>query len=350
MKGIAFMLAKSADMGPEFTETPRYAFQRKLDGTRCAVVIDGGDVTLIGRGEKQDRQFSVETDRGWQTRYNHQFPEIVRAFEAIAGGMKRTVIDGEIVCLDPKTKEPTFSLVQRRMNRVDNVDEVAKECPAVFRAFDILEYDGYGLTEKTLNDRWEQLRLFLTNDMVIQLEPLMLTKEDKSDLWNEVLHTKQEGVMVKDLHSTYVGGRSSSWLKVKRIDTFDVVVTGWVSGTGKRAGEATNVLGSDISVRGPDGKPLETFGALRCAVYRFSPLVGTVHMVDVGEVGGGFTNEALVEITLNYLAPEGKLKKPLVIEVQCFGLAKKGGKMRFPQFVRIRTDKSPSECTYNQFE
>jgi ATP-dependent DNA ligase len=84
------------------------------------------------------------------------------------------------------------------------------------------------------------------------------------------------------------------WLKVKPKETYDVLVTGIVEGTGKYAGK---------------------LGAL---------------ITDMGKVGTGFTDkdrEDLFTLPIN-----------TIIEVECMELTPKG-KFRHPRFIRVRYDK-----------
>lgn len=364
-----FMLAESGEQTDidKYVDSPDHAFQRKLDGTRCMAVIDGSidnpKVYLIGRGVKKggrDIGLTIETTHGERTLYNHQFPEIVTALVKVAKSCSgRLVLDGELVVFD-EYGNADFSRIQRRMNRVDGVEQASKEHPAVFRIFDILVVWGVNQLAQRLRERYVTGGYGLVTgpfakadvNSVLQFEPLVCEPARKRGLWDLVVSTRQEGVMVKNLDSRYVESRSDAWLKVKRIDTYDVVVYGWEKGTGKRTSAmAKDKHGTNIAVIDPaTGEPMETFGALKCEVYSAvgAPSPGWAS-TDVGLVGGGFTNKALISITKKHLLPDGKVKEPFVIEVQAFGLAKEGGKMRMPQFLREREDKSPHDCTYGQF-
>ncbi len=100
--------------------------------------------------------------------------------------------------------------------------------------------------------------------------------------------------MVEDGYEGLVLRQGDKWLKVKPKETYDVLVTGQVEGTGKYKGK----LGAFETV--------------------------------MGKVGTGFTDEQREEFW--------NIRRPTIIEVECMSLTK-NGKFRHPRFVRVRWDK-----------
>jgi bifunctional non-homologous end joining protein LigD len=143
-----------------------------------------------------------------------------------------------------------------------------------------------------------------------------------------------EGVIGKESQSQYVPGlRTDSWVKIKQINTSDCVVVGWSEGEGARA---------------------PTFGSLILGAYDEAG-----QLKHVGNVGGGFSNTALndlkgklsrierssatVEGSVDSPTPVTWVKPRLVVEVAYMALTN-DGRLRFPRFKRLRTDKVAIDC------
>jgi len=140
-----------------------------------------------------------------------------------------------------------------------------------------------------------------------------------------------EGLMIKDLESTYTPGRrGKSWLKMKReLATLDVVVTAVEYGHGKRIG----VL-SDYTFAVRDGERL----------------------LNVGKAYSGLTDVEISEMTQWFLEhtieDQGfrrEVEPKIVLEVAFNNLMKSdrhasGYALRFPRIVRLRPDKLPEDA------
>ena len=360
MPGVKFMLAESDEDVSGLIEDPLWVFEPKLDGTRCAVILNKGTVTLLGRGGRTDSEFYVPTTEGKMRNYNAQFPEIVRAFLPISE-RELTILDGELVCYDERG-EVSFNMIQRRMNRVEDIEQEAEVNPASFIFFDMPVFEGKDIKNLSYDERRGYVVRFEAEESATIHEriysfPIATTPETKQALWNLTIEAKREGVMAKQIMSPYVGKRDDSWIKIKRKLTVDVIVIGWLPGTGKLSGKETeSVIGTDITLRDEKGNPIEVFGALVCAVYKNGK------MVEIGKVGGGFSNEDRRDITRQFLKPDiitikdeeghsikvGAVKEPFVIEVETYGLAAR--KMRMAQYLHLREDKAPQDCEMEQFE
>jgi ATP-dependent DNA ligase len=137
-------------------------------------------------------------------------------------------------------------------------------------------------------------------------------------LYETILATGKEGIMLKRLDATYVeGGRPcNNWIKAKKSTTFDCVILGFSKGSGK--------FNTQI-------------GAVIFGQYRNDKLI------QLGQASG--MNDSTRSLMSRY--PEQYLGR--VVEIK--GMERlKSGSIRHPQFVRIRTDKRPSECQWNETE
>ncbi len=137
---------------------------------------------------------------------------------------------------------------------------------------------------------------------------LARTEEKIMALRDGTVKKGREGVVVKNPQSTY--GQPNSWLKLKRFDTIDCFVTGFVETTEmKRTGVARS---------------------WSVAVYDDG------RVVDIGNVGS----------TVEGVDPR-HIKKGTVVEVR-FQEVTRDRKLRAPFVLRIRHDKTPDECKSDQ--
>jgi DNA ligase-1 len=314
---VRFMLATAV-------ETPEEAFQRmntdvvwteeKYDGVRCQLHSSGGRCELFSRELKETSE---------------AFPEIVEAGLRLG---HEVLLDGEVLAHDGAQVLPFFEL-QRRLGRKVVSGALRAEVPLVFVAFDLLYLDGDVVMDRPLEERRRLME-------EVGLKPPFLlarleTARDPDHLDRIFMETRDrgnEGLMVKDPHSTYSPGRRGmSWLKLKRpLATLDVVVTAVEWGHGKRRGVLSDY----------------TF-----AVQEEE----TGQLLNVGKAYTGLTDAEIATMTEFFLANtvadygRSRLVEPnTVIEVafdsiQQSARHRSGFALRFPRIVRLREDKPVAE-------
>lgn len=286
-----------------------WIYEPKIDGTRGLAIKRGRLVRILNR-----RGRWIE----WR------YPEIVAELAQLKHDF---VLDGEICVLD-KVGIPNFSLLQSR-EQTDNqlrIRLLAREYPATYYVFDILELDGKDLTSRTLKGRKRILERLLPE--LKHVKNIYWT-EDGRALWRIVRRKGLEGVMAKKVDSKYYPGkRSDVWLKIKNIKSADCVICGWTEG---RRRFASLVLGQ----------------------YANS------HLIYVGCVGSGLTEREIDELfdkikklktkscPFEQVPSIGRVthwvRPKLVVEVKYLQYSK-GKRLRAPVFLRLRFDKEPKAC------
>jgi bifunctional non-homologous end joining protein LigD len=240
---------------------PDWLFEVKWDGFRVETVVDGERVRLWTRGEQD------------ASRYFGPFLEPPTWLNA-----RQAIVDGEVIALD-QHGEPDFALLQAR---IKGRGAATEPTPFVYEVFDLLHLDGRSLLEEPLEERRRLLADVLRVDPRVRLSEHI---EGEGIAFFEAARTRGlEGIMAKDRHSTYVpGGRSMAWRKVKIRPEQELVVGGWVKGTGKAVELGALLVG------------VYDQGALRYA----------------GKIGAGFTNSSRDEL-LAALAPLATGESPFV--------------------------------------
>lgn len=161
-----------------------------------------------------------------------------------------------------------------------------------FHVFDVCEADGQDLRAWPLAQRKRRLAAFQTQfPPWIQAVPVWTGCG--AEYLEAIIRDGGEGVVAKHIAAPY----GQSWFKAKRLETFDVVI-------------------------------LETAG------HRLS--------VGIGEWRGGALHDA-GRVAIHSLAVLERLRAFDVVEIAAHGRTARG-KFRGPRFLRVRTDKPPTEC------
>ena len=204
---VKLMLAEARD--DAFTNDD-WLFELKLDGYRLLAAKRGNDVLLLTRNGLD---------------YTDAFPEIVRAVKALPNDA--CILDGEVVVMDAQGK-PSFARLQRRGRLKNSIEigQAAVELPATFFAFDLLAFEEYDLRGVPLVERRRLLAEVVPKLGAVRgLDPI---PREGELMFREVTKLGLEGIIAKKSNSTYVGGRSSNWLKIKANRTGDCVPFGCV--------------------------------------------------------------------------------------------------------------------------
>jgi DNA ligase 1 len=338
---IGFMLASPAESADEaFSYFEHAQVEDKYDGIRAQAHVSNGRVRLFSR------TLDDITD---------SFPELIPSLAAFT---EDAILDGEILAWRDAQALP-FSQLQQRLGRKRVSDSLIRDVPVAYVAFDVLYAGNELVIERPLRDRAELLdslfqhsRRPVTTPVTTEQGKLLFEPAVSDDvgeirvlrapvqradsaaqldtLFDQAQARGNEGLMIKDLNSTYAPGRRGrSWLKMKRqLATLDVVVTSVEFGHGKRA----RVL-SDYTFAVRDGDQL----------------------VNIGKAYNGLTDREIAEMTEWFMAHtttdhgfSREVEPKIVLEVAFNAIMKSGRHasgyaLRFPRILRIRTDKPVSE-------
>ncbi|PKA98704.1 DNA ligase-1 [Flavobacteriaceae bacterium MAR_2009_75] len=299
-----------------------WTLEHKWDGIRSQIILRNNEIFVWSRGEE------LVTDK---------YPEFENFVGTIPNG---TVIDGEILPY-PHGKIGTFNDLQTRIGRKTVSKALLKKTPVIVKAYDLLEWRGDDIRQKSYSERrelLEQLYEMTTNEM-----PLLLSERMQFNSWEEVAEERDlsrekrsEGLMLKRNDSPYlVGRKKGDWWKWK-IDplTIDAVLTYAMRGHGRRSNLFTDYTFALWGTNDAGEKELVTFAkaysGLTDAEFR---------KVDAW----------IKRNTLERFGPVRSVTPHHVFEIAFEGIAlskrhKSGVATRFPRILRWRKDKKIDEA------
>lgn len=248
-----------------------WIFQEKIDGCRCIVCYDkdyGWDF--------YSRNPSVTDQLPTSYRTKLLVPPLNNEILAMHG-IESFMIDSELVPLyktinnmangTELVADTQLNLVTSILGSLDELSHQMQETnPIKFMAFDVLEINGVWFADDidqntgkmikgpTLRERYKSLLQLYPIikqaglDDRISLVPSTMT--NKQAFYNNILSVGGEGVVTKDLNSSYEikGKRAGEWIKLKRTvsqsllmekvgDTVDAFITGFKEGNPGTANE-----------------------------------------------------------------------------------------------------------------
>ena len=332
MPPVKPMLAKSVPQVPEGD----YLYEPKWDGFRCIVFRDGDEVELGSRNERP------------LTRY---FPDVVAAAKRHLP--ERCVVDGEIVIAAGKGLD-FEALLQRIHPAASRIGMLAEVTPASFIAFDLLALDDRSLMTAPLRDRRVRLEQALSG----QRSPVHLTPATDDAALAREWFTLFEGAGLDGVVAKPTGGPYEPdkrvMLKIKHARTVDCVVGAY------RWHKSGPVVGSLVLGLHDDAGRLQHVGVSasfpmarrKALVEELAPYLlaeGEAHPwlgeMTSDRVPGGEPSRWNRDKDMSFVP----LRPELVVEVAYDHM--EGARFRHTaQFVRWRTDRDPTSCTYAQLE
>ncbi len=188
-----------------------YLYELKFDGLRALIFVSPEKIIIKNRHNKD---------------ITYLFPELTVLRNYC---LNKVIFDGEIIALDEG--KPSFSELQKRFVLKDKkkIDLIAKECPVIFVAFDIL-YLKQDLINLPLIKRKKILDTFLDNEVFIKSKYL---ENEGINLFKEVKKMSLEGIVAKEKKGIYEpNNRSNTWLKIKNIKEDTFFIGGYIDNKG----------------------------------------------------------------------------------------------------------------------
>lgn len=308
------MLASTAASASEALQvTGEASVEYKLDGARIQVHRHGDEVGVYTRSLAD---------------ITHRVPEIVEIVRSLP--VHDVILDGETLSLDEDGGPRPF---QETMSRFGA--EVSRELVLRPWFFDVLHVDGRDLLDEPLSTRLAELERVAGE---WRMPGIVTADADAAEqLSHDALAAGHEGVVVKAIDAPYAAGRrGKSWVKVKPVLTFDLVVLGAEWGSGRRRGWLSNL---HLGARDPDGEFGDPGG-----------------FVMVGKTFKGLTDELLRWQTAEFPEHESHrtastvfVRPDIVVEIAIDGVQRSprypgGIALRFARVKGYRPDKTAAEA------
>ena len=341
---LADRIKSGEDTVKKFQE--KFAAEYKLDGERAQIHKQKDTIEIFSRSLEKITSY---------------YPDIVEKISKLIIS-DDVILEAEVVAMNSNSGDflPFQELMHRR--RKYEIDDAVAKYPITVNFFDVLFSDGKNCMDNKYDERRKLLEKIIKQDDFARLIPMSVieSEEEVLEVLENSINSGCEGLMLKDLNSTYrAGTRGSNWLKLKREyqnelgDSLDLVVIGAFFGKGRRTGK---------------------YGTLLLATYNDEEDV----FPSICKVGTGFTDESLDQL-YQILSSKVTLKKnprivsemeadvwfepELVIEIVASEITqspihktaidkikeKTGLALRFPKFTgKIRTEKNAEDASTDE--
>jgi DNA ligase-1 len=305
------MLAQTADdVSEAIDDLGEAALEYKLDGARVQVHKSGDEVVVFSRA-LNDVTAAV--------------PEVVEAVRAMPA--RELILDGEVLSLRPDGRPQPFQITMRRFGRKLDVEAMRAELPLSPSWFDVLYLDGGDLLAEPQSRRFDALQ------GIASVVPHLRTSDVSKahEFLQSALAQGHEGVMAKAPQAAYaIGARGRTWLKVKHVNTLDLVILAAEWGNGRRKGWLSNLhLGARNTEKGGFAMLGKTFKGLTDEMLAWQ----TTELLKLEIARDNYTvyvePKLVAEIAFN--------------EIQVSPRYASGLALRFARVKRYRPDKSAAE-------
>lgn len=302
-----------AKLGEHPFSDPDWLFEIKWDGVRTVAYVRDGKTKLESRS---GRDVTLE------------YPEFADLTKHL--GATEAILDGEIVSLDEAGRS-SFQKLQNRLGVQKPSTKLMQSVPVAYYFFDLLYWNGMDLRKAPLLKRKELLQQILRVDERIRYSAHEIERGEA--LYEAARENGLEGILAKQINSSYSGGRTAAWIKLKIAKELDAVVAGWTAPRGSR----------------------KYFGALVLGLYEGKDLRF------IGSVGTGF-DEPLQERIFEKLerlkttrapfqtTPDLKEKatwvQPELVARVKYGNWTEETHLRVPVFLGLRDDRKAEDCTF----
>ena len=198
-------------------DNPDWIYEKKLDGYR-AIGYSGKKAKLVSRNNID---------------FSKDYKEVVDELKVIEPD---AILDGELVIEDKEGKS--------KFQHIQNYKSNTATGTLKYYVFDLLKLNGHDLRGMELSKRKELLKTLIAslkskriiyNDHIVGKGAELFAKAKKEG-W--------EGIIGKDIHSTYTSGkRSDRWQKFKLQNSQEAIICGYTAPSGSRKHFGALVLG-----------------------------------------------------------------------------------------------------------
>ena len=286
---------------------PDWIYEIKWDGYRAIAETGGDEIKFYSRNGLD---------------FSERFPGIVQALKKIK---HQAILDGEVVLLNEKDL-PDFQKLQHY--------ETNLNYPLVYYVFDLLELNGKNIEHLPLIERKKLAKQLLKKNPVIRYCDHV--EENGIGFLDTAKDRGLEGIIAKRKDSEYARGtRSREWLKMKNVQSTEVVIAGYTEPKGGRSHFGSLVLANKKT--GGNGK------AAKGTEWEYR-----------GHVGTGFNSAMLASLKKKMSALEtdqspfkskvplnGKVTwlKPKLVADVAYTEVTRDKIFRHPVFIRLRDEK-----------
>lgn len=350
--------AGKESMLSEVCSNGEYFLEEKIDGAFYQFVKTENHSYLFGR--------TVSKLSGILTEKSDNVPHLKEALNCLPAG---TILIGEIY-VPGGTSKDTVSIMGCLPALAIKRQE--KE-PIHYYVHDIIAYDTVNLIDSPADLRYKILAAIWKKHDLNQYSFLRLATRVDEDMEAEIsriLKSGGEGAVLKKKDYPYTPGKRPAWstIKVKQMDSIDLICTGFCDATKEYTGKelATWEYWEERGERSQDGeytwllsegqyyedyfhnphiyrpvtKPyfLGWKTAIRIGAYNDNG-----ELVDLGTVSSGLTDDNKREMTEN---PDSWLGR--VVALDCMQIDKKEHTLRHPVFKCKRDDKDAKDCVISE--
>jgi len=296
----------------KITPNSDWMYEVKYDGFRVLIIWTTKQIKIISRNH---------------TDLTKNFPEIIIFCKQIQPKIVTHLplrLDGELVVLNNKF-QANFAAVQQRgrLKSSEKITLLAKNRPATFIAFDLVQNHGNKLEGFSYLERRRQLFAFfkLFEQRMTNRLQLIDTYESYDEVAQIIFEYKGEGVIAKRKASTYTGGKKQAdWLKEKNWRMIHVFL--------------------------PAYDPRN--GYFQTAVF------DEEEQMLLGKCKHGLTDEEADSLTQLFMTNGDKqgqmITLPPAICAAVHTLDIHAKELREPEFAQLLPETSPSECTKERLQ
>ena len=277
-------------------------------------------------------------------------PHLINAFSCLPAN---TILIGEVY-FPGKTAKDAASIMGCLPN-----EAVKRQTANLihFYVHDIIEYDGVSLIGVAALERYKVLKIIWEKYNLSSFDFLRLADCFENNIeqkLSEIFAEGGEGIVLKKKELPYYPDKRPAWstIKVKQMDTVDLVCTGFCDATKEYTGKELDnwpywetAEGELIIAEHPENctpvtKPYYYGWKTAMKIGAFDD---SGALIELGTVSSGLTDEDREKMTTH---PEEYLNK--VFEFSCMSLDKKEHTLRHPRIVKKRDDKSAKDCKISE--